>query len=120
MNAPVLTALDRGIAAAVASVAPALAATEAAVIETGARLVINQPRERWRITLAVYGPEAMAIWPPRPGMTMTEVLAECHRRLLIQEGFSARREWHLFDRNRWIALRQAEAALLAIIMSEEE
>ncbi len=113
-------ALDRGIVRAMASVAPALAHTEAAMIEAGARLVINQPRERWRITRAVYGPSHVGpAWPPRPGMTATDVLAECHHRLRIQEGFNARREWHLFDRSRWIALRQAEVVLLAIITSED-
>lgn len=111
-------AIDQGIIDAVASVAPALARADAAIIAAGARLLINAPRERWRITRAVYGPAVSAIWPPQPGMTATDVLAECHRRITIQEGFSARQEWHLFDRNRWLALRQAETALLAIIMSE--
>lgn len=112
MNAPVPSALDRST---VASINQRCAEALQAVIATGAVLAVKQP---WRITRAVYGWQAIQTWPPEPGVMATDVLAECARLIAREDGRGAVGHW-TYDVNHHIALRQAEAALLTIIMGEE-
>lgn len=86
------------------------------VISTGAKLMLN-PRQTWRITVAVYGPHFTHVWPPRIGATPRSVLADCRRHLKAEEARGRERHWS-FDGNRLIALRQAELALLEMIAGE--
>lgn len=86
------------------------------VVESETAQMVSQP---WRITRAVYGWQAMCAWPPAPGMVATDVLAECARLIVGEEARGRAGHW-THDMNRLIALRQAEAALLAIITSEGE
>ncbi len=71
-------------------------------------------RSRWRITRAVYGVEHACIWPPRPGMTAEDVLAECRVRIANELGRAG--HW-TYDGNRLVALRQAEKALGRLVAS---
>ena len=126
MNAPLaheqamlaLSAMQRGSPAwdaIVARMQVQAAETMRAVVESATAQMVSQP---WRITRAADGWQAIQTWPPAPGMTATDVLAECTR--LIAGEVARGREGHwTHDMNRLIALRQAEAALLAIITSEE-
>lgn len=69
---------------------------------------------RWLITRAVYGVEHACIWPPRPGMTAEDVLAECRARIASE---LARAGHWTYDGNRLVALRQAERALERLVAS---
>lgn len=101
--------------ATIAAMQVRAAETMRRVVESETAQMVSQP---WRITRVVYGWQAMSAWPPEPGMTATDVLAECAR--LIAGETARGREGHwTHDMNRLIALRQAEAALLAIITSED-
>lgn len=71
-------------------------------------------RNRWRITRAVYGVEHACIWPPRPGMTAEDVLAECRGKIAGELGRAA--HW-TYDGDRLVALRQAEKALERLVAS---
>jgi hypothetical protein len=82
------------------------------IIALGARRMVREP---WRIVRAVY-PHAPAIWPMR-GRPATVVLADCARMIAAQEAQGRADRW-TYDPNRLIALRQAEDALLAIIMGD--
>lgn len=86
------------------------------VIATGAKLMLN-PRQTWRITVAVYGPDFTHVWPPRIGATPRSVLADCRRHLKAEEARGREGHW-TYSANRHIALRQAELALLEMIAGE--
>ncbi len=74
-------------------------------------------REPWRITRAVY-PFAPTLWP-LPGKPATTVLADCARMIAAQEAQGRAGRW-TFEADRLVALRQAETALVGIIMGEVE
>lgn len=90
-------------------------ASEAArkIVALGAERMARSP---WRITRAVY-PLAPALWPV-PGKAATDVLADCARMIKAQEAQGRAGRW-TFDANRLVALRQAEDALLAVIMGDD-
>lgn len=82
------------------------------VVETGAALMVNQ---RWRIVRAIH-PYAPSYWPV-PDADMTDLLDECACKLASMEA-AARTGHYTYDINRHIALRQAERALLTMIMAD--
>jgi hypothetical protein len=92
-------------------------AAEAArlIIAQGAARMVAQP---WRIARAVYGGLVLAEWPYR-GRSATEVLADCSRAIRAEEARGRAGHW-THDVNRLVALRQAEDALLAIILEDAE
>lgn len=80
------------------------------IAEWDAPFVSRMVNERWRITLAVYGPRATAFWPVL-GKTPAQVLADCRER-------RANLHWSA-PLSRKEDLRQAETALERIINEEE-
>ena len=83
-------------------------------VEEGAKIMLAQ---RWRITKVLYPGRNPAMWPI-PGKPATDCLADCARMIAAQEANRAAGHW-TFDGARLVALQQAEAALLAIIMGGE-
>lgn len=104
--------------------AAALAIVEAAAASAAGKIVALRrsggpimAREPWRITRAVY-PLRPTVWPI-PGKPATDVLADCARmtRALDRQRDAVPPRW-TYDANLHVALRQAEDALLAIIMGD--
>lgn len=82
-----------------------------AVIESADEPFVNRMmRERFRISLAVYGPRATPIWPVL-GATTAQVLEDCRRRMVNLE-------WWV-PPGRALELRYACAALERIVAEEE-
>lgn len=96
-------------------IAADIARTTKKVHDLGAERMKKEP---WRITRAVYGEHITpAVWPcDKPA---TEVLCDCNRLVRAQESKGRSGHWS-FDMNRLIALRQAEDALLSMIVGEAE
>lgn len=104
--------IDRAIMKMDAVVAERAAGMAAANL---ADAVIDQMiRRPMYITRAVYGVEHPMMWPPRPGMTAEDVLAECRGKIASELGRAG--HW-TYDGNRLTALRQAEKALERLVSS---
>lgn len=103
------TALDRAIAEMPARAhATNAAVTDAAVVEA-----LMRP---WKIARAVYAvtnPMASWTWPVE-GKTTLDVLADCRRRIAVERSLPA----HYADANRLRGVIHAEAALLAMVMTD--
>jgi hypothetical protein len=117
VNAPLPSpALDRACLLIAAQVASRIAEfRRAGLDEATIRRLISQP---WRLT-GIIRPCQSRIWPATPDTTATDMLAKCASRIAAAERGEQCFGTPMYSWAETVALRQAEAALLRIIMGEE-
>lgn len=118
------TAADRAHDAAIAIVEAGARVTAARIADfrrrdhdAAVRLLLMQ---RWRITRTVYPGRNPAMWPIA-GKPATEVLADCARMIASAKANRDRGHWTFtVDPSRLARLLEAEDALLAVVMGDDD